>query len=216
MKNTLKFILASFCALAFIGCEPAEPELDSNLNKDLTFTLELDEVDATSAKIKVSHNGTKEDTWFGFATTEANPLDAVEDLVAEVLANTSKVSLKKSTQTTYSVKELTPETEYTFVVVGLTAEGVVYGFLILSSSRLPATLLSSSRIRTDGNFLMRELFMKANQLPILNQEMMRRLLQLSVQTMICSISSMFQSIISLTLRPATFFSRTMLITLQMV
>ena len=128
MKNTLKFILASFCALAFIGCEPAEPELDSNLNKDLTFTLELDEVDATSAKIKVSHNGTKEDTWFGFATTEANPLDAVEDLVAEVLANTSKVSLKKSTQTTYSVKELTPETEYTFVVVGLTAEGVVYGF----------------------------------------------------------------------------------------
>lgn len=128
MKNTLKFILVSFCALAFIGCEPAEPELDSNLNKDLTFTLELDEVDATSAKIKVSHNGTKEDTWFGFATTEANPLDAVEDLVAEVLANTSKVSLKKSTQTTYSVKELTPETEYTFVVVGLTAEGVVYGF----------------------------------------------------------------------------------------
>ena len=128
MKNTLKFILASFCALAFIGCEPAEPELDSNLNKDLTFTLEIDEVDATSAKIKVSHNGTKEDTWFGFATTEANPLDAVEDLVAEVLANTSKVSLKKSTQTTYSVKELTPETEYTFVVVGLTAEGVVYGF----------------------------------------------------------------------------------------
>ena len=128
MKNTLKFILASFCAFAFIGCEPAEPELDSNLNKDLTFTLELDEVDATSAKIKVSHNGTKEDTWFGFATTEANPLDAVEDLVAEVLANTSKVSLKKSTQTTYSVKELTPETEYTFVVLGLTAEGVVYGF----------------------------------------------------------------------------------------
>lgn len=128
MKNTLKFIFASLCAAAFIGCEPVEPEIDSNLNKDLTFTLEIDEVDATSAKIKVSHNGTKEDTWFGFATTEENPLDAVEDLVADVLANTSKVSLKKSTQTTYSVKELTPETAYTFVVVGLTAEGVVYGF----------------------------------------------------------------------------------------
>lgn len=128
MKNTLKFILASFCAVAFIGCEPAEPELDSSLNKDLTFTLELDTVDATSAKIKVSHNGSKEDTWFGFATTEANPLDSVEELVAEVLASSSKVSLKKSTQTTYSVKDLTPETKYTFVVVGLTAEGVVYGY----------------------------------------------------------------------------------------
>ena len=127
MKKTFYLIATAILTVMFVSCEEKEPTGPA-VNDDLAFTLELDSVDATSAKIKVSHNGTKEDTWFGFATTEKDPLDSVEDLVADIIAEGGRISLKKSVQSTFSVKDLTPETDYTFVVVGLTDAGEVYGF----------------------------------------------------------------------------------------
>lgn len=127
MKRAFYIIATAVLAVVFAGCDNKEPA-GPTVNDELAFTLEMDSVDATSAKIKVSHNGTKEDTWFGFATTEPDAMDSVEDLVAELIASGSHISLKKATKNTYSVKDLTPETDYTFIVVGLTETGEIYGF----------------------------------------------------------------------------------------
>ena len=57
------------------------------LNENLEFTLELvaEDLDTDSAKIKVSHNGQKTDTWYGFVTTETDIDDAILDEVESLL-----------------------------------------------------------------------------------------------------------------------------------
>ena len=117
MKKTFYLIATAILTVMFVSCEEKEPTGPA-VNDDLAFTLELDSVDATSAKIKVSHNGTKEDTWFGFATTEKDPLDSVEDLVADIIAEGGKFGgINIETNKIYSDKLLIAE-----IVTGITLE----------------------------------------------------------------------------------------------
>lgn len=138
MKKFLK--LAAFAALvaAFASCEPGTNDPVNNENgkdpvvqeptysENLAFTLEVTEVDTDKAKVKVSHNGTDTDTWYAFATTETNVENAVKEEVAKLVAN-NNIPVKKQKEATVTVKDLTPETDYTFIVFGLTAKGEVYG-----------------------------------------------------------------------------------------
>lgn len=101
------------------GGDPSKPSTEYTEN--LTFTLEVAEVEADQAKIKVEHNGTTKDTWYGFATTETDIEKAIEDILTE-----GNVTLKKTTKTTMTVRNLEPETEYTFVAVGITADGKTF------------------------------------------------------------------------------------------
>lgn len=128
------FMLTAIAAVTFglLGCEkdpqnegtkpggdPSKPSTEYTEN--LTFTLEVAEVEADQAKIKVEHNGTTKDTWYGFATTETDIEKAIEDILTE-----GNVTLKKTTKTTMTVRNLEPETEYTFVAVGITADGKTF------------------------------------------------------------------------------------------
>ncbi len=102
------------------------------LNENLEFTLELvaEDLDTDSAKIKVSHNGQKTDTWYGFVTTETDIDDAILDEVESLLQEDGTIAstkLKKSTSTNVNLRELEPATEYTYVVFGLSEKGTVYG-----------------------------------------------------------------------------------------
>lgn len=102
------------------------------LNENLEFTLELvaEDLDTDSAKIKVSHNGQKTDTWYGFVTTETDIDDAILDEVEGLLQEDGTIAstkLKKSTSTNVNLRELEPATEYTYVVFGLSEKGTVYG-----------------------------------------------------------------------------------------
>ena len=102
------------------------------LNENLEFTLELvaEDLDTDSAKIKVSHNGQKTDTWYGFVTTETDINDAILDEVESLLQEDGTIAstkLKKSTSTNVNLRELEPATEYTYVVFGLSEKGTVYG-----------------------------------------------------------------------------------------
>lgn len=98
------------------------------LNENLAFTLEVTEVEADKAKIKVEHNGERDDTWYGFATTESNIDGAVLDKIDELLEGKERISgLQKSTSKTVTVRDLEPETDYTFVAFGLTEDGTYYG-----------------------------------------------------------------------------------------
>lgn len=135
MKKFFRFAAIAVAAIALFSCE--KPQGDDTqtpggnekpeqtvpeYTDDLTFTLEVVEVEADQAKIKVEHNGTTKDTWYGFATTESDVDKAIADVLAE-----GNVTLKKNTKTNITVRNLEPETEYTFIAVGIKADGTTYG-----------------------------------------------------------------------------------------
>ena len=124
-------------AAALFSCqEPVTPDPgtgdenqgtgNTELNVDIKFTLTVSEVESDQAKVKVEHDGARTDTWYGFVTTESDIEQAIDDEVA-VLVASGKVSLQKSTSKTVTVRDLEPETAYTYVVFGLSDQGQVYG-----------------------------------------------------------------------------------------
>ena len=135
MKKIFRFAAIAVAAIALLSCEKdpqggstQKPDGGSTntptteYTEDLKFTLEVAEVEADQAKIKVEHNGTTKDTWYGFATTESDVNKAIADILAE-----GNVTLKKNTKTNVTVRNLEPETEYTFIAVGIKADGTQYG-----------------------------------------------------------------------------------------
>ena len=134
MKNIFKFLMVAAALTVAASDEkpvvPEEPEKpEVELNQDLEFTLEVTEVTADQAKIKVSHNGTATDTWYGFVTSNVTEKDG-NLITAEVkaLLATGKISgLKKQTSTTITLRGLDPQTDYKYIAVGLSEEGEVYG-----------------------------------------------------------------------------------------
>ena len=136
MKKFFRFAAIAVAAIALFSCEKPPQGDDTQTpggnekpeqtvpeyTEDLTFTLDVTEVEADKAKIKVEHNGTTKDTWIGFETTETDIEKAIADFIAE-----GNVTLKKNTSTTMTVRGLEPETKYTFVAVGVKADGTTYG-----------------------------------------------------------------------------------------
>lgn len=140
MKKFFRFAAAAVAAIALFSCETPEtptpdgPDTPGNTEEpkveyteDIEFDLVVKSVEFDQAKVQVSHNGTKTDTWYYFATTETDIAKAVEDKVDELAAGESISGLKKTTRTTVTVRNLEPETDYNFVVFAITAEGDVYG-----------------------------------------------------------------------------------------
>lgn len=138
MKSIFKFAAVLAAAAVFFSCEKdpqneggneggntGTPEVE--YTQDLAFTLEVTTVEADQVKVKISHNGTTKDTWYGFATTEDNVGKAIKAEVDAMLAEGKVSGLKKQTSTTVTVRGLEPETDYKYVAFGLTAEGEVYG-----------------------------------------------------------------------------------------
>ena len=135
MKKIFKFAAIVAAAAALFSCQekpeptpdPEKPgqeqEKPAELNENIKFTLELTEVTENTAKFKVKHDGAKTDTWHYFATTESDITAAIE---AEVAALAGK-SVQSSTNKNVTVRGLEAETAYTFVVFGISTEGVVYG-----------------------------------------------------------------------------------------
>ena len=129
MKKFFKFAAVAAIAAAFVSCgnekpgpEPGPDTPSSEYTQDLKFTLELKEVDTDQAKVVVEHNGTTKDSWYGFATTETDIDKAIADALLQ-----ENVKLQEKTRYTMTVKNLEPETDYTFVAVGVTADGKTYG-----------------------------------------------------------------------------------------
>lgn len=134
MKNIYRIIMAAIIAMTFASCDekpvdpptPEEPETPA-LNENLAFTLEVLEVTYESAKISVKHNGEADDTWYGFYTTETNVDKAITDKIADLTASGKVSGLKKDNDLTVTINRLEAETDYTYVVFGLSSEGVKYG-----------------------------------------------------------------------------------------
>ncbi len=144
MKNLFKIALVMIMAIALLSCkkepidtgkEPVKPEpkpdveVEIDYTEDIEFSLELLSVEATAAEVKVTHTGTKDDTWYGFVTTSTNVSVAIEDMVAELTENDDEKveGLINGTSKTIRLEGLESETKYTYIVFAITAEGDVYG-----------------------------------------------------------------------------------------
>ena len=114
--------------IAAVSCEKAEPE-GEKLNQNLSFTLKADKIEHDSARIVVSHNGSSTDTWYGFLvegdvkSLGSVILKEIENLKEGDLAGALQTGTKKN----INLKKLKPTTDYTYIVLGLSSKGEVYG-----------------------------------------------------------------------------------------
>lgn len=133
MKNIIKAIAASILMLAFASCDmmqPAGPEEEGPvLNNDLAFEIEVMDVTANTAKLRIKHNGTEDDTWYGLVTEDmkSDEADLILGFIEELLNGTNIVALKKSNDVIINLSDLKPEKSYKYIAFGITSDGTVYG-----------------------------------------------------------------------------------------
>lgn len=130
MKRIIKTLFIAILAVTAAGCTEKGPEgTKTELNQNIQFTFDEPEVDGTTVRITVNHDGAATDTWYYFCTDDLDTDDMkiISDGVAAILAEDGSVDVYSSTRKTIKPKDLEPQTDYRFIVIGLTAEGTVYG-----------------------------------------------------------------------------------------
>lgn len=128
VKNFMMYAMATVVAMAMTACgtptPTPEPGPGTNNNGNVTFTVAAT-AGETTATIQVSHNGTAENTWYGFLTTETNKADLT--LVYEMAASVKAADLLTGVTAVINLADLELATSYKYVVFGMTAEGAIYG-----------------------------------------------------------------------------------------
>ncbi len=130
MKNIIKILFAALALVNFASCTEKGPGQNGNtngLNENIEFTVKVLKVEGTTATIKVEHNGTEADTWYGFATTEKDMMEAYQKKVKELLKEGKITDLNTRASLTKQIKNLKPSTDYLYVVFGITEDGQIYG-----------------------------------------------------------------------------------------
>lgn len=129
MKKIIKAFAAALMLSVIAGCSKEAPaDTPSNLNKDLTFALSVVEIDGSDVSISIRHNGTTDDSWYGFATEDLTSSTdmLIQQKVDELLAQ-GRIAVKKNTRITVEVKGLNSYTKYRYIAFGVTSDGTIYG-----------------------------------------------------------------------------------------
>lgn len=125
LKLSLARVMVAVAAIAFVvACSRGGDEVTKL--PDLRLTVEVEDIETTTAKIKVSHSLDAENAWYGFVTDDT-VTDAKTLVEAEVAKGIDAKELHRSKQYITILEGLTPETSYRYIATGLTAEGVQYG-----------------------------------------------------------------------------------------
>lgn len=131
VKTILKTALAALAVMAAFACQkdPQGGQGGAQLNDALELTVDVEDITYTSAKIKVTHNGAKTDTWYGFLTdvVGGDEEDLINMAVEAYMNGESAEGLRKSKSYVNVFKELKPGTSYKYIAFGLSADGKVYG-----------------------------------------------------------------------------------------
>ncbi len=132
VKHLAMWAMVAMAAIAATACE--EPDnggegKNPNLNHELSLTVDVSNITATSAKVMVTHNGKTADSWYGLLTT--NTTDRIDNIIESTVAELKKGDI--GAQLTFSksfvkiLSPLSPNTEYRYIAFGLSEEGEVYG-----------------------------------------------------------------------------------------
>lgn len=126
-------LLAAGCSKEPVTPDGQKPNPDDkpDVPAVVTFTAQATNILENGVSISISHDGTENDTYYGFYTTdltsEAGTL--IEAQVAELKENVSDLTqvLWKGKTLVRPVMNLTPATDYKYIVFGIKADGTVYG-----------------------------------------------------------------------------------------
>lgn len=125
--------MVAFVAIASVGCDNGEDvgkqPNNPNLNHDLSLTVDVSNITATSAKVKVTHEGRTADSWYGLLTTDTTTRidELIEATTDELLKGDIGSQLIFSKNYVKVLSPLTPDTNYRYIAFGLSEEGEVYG-----------------------------------------------------------------------------------------
>ena len=128
-KTLFKTALAALAVMAAFACDKAPDGKDSALNEALELTVDVEDITFTSAKVKVTHDGEKSDTWYGFLTedVEGDEDSLITAAVEAYMDGESSEGLRKSKNYVKVLKDLKPGVAYKYIAFGLSSEGEVYG-----------------------------------------------------------------------------------------
>ena len=128
-RTFFKAAVVVIAAMAAFACEKTPAGGGSSLNEDLELVVDVEDITLTSAKIKVTHNGQKSDTWYGFLTeiVEGDEEELISQAVEAYMNGDSSEGLRKSKSYVAVLKDLKPGTAYKYIAFGLSADGKVYG-----------------------------------------------------------------------------------------
>lgn len=128
-RTFFKAAVVVIAAMAAFACEKTPAGGGSSLNEDLELVVDVEDITLTSAKIKVTHNGQKSDTWYGFLTeiVAGDEEELISQAVEAYMNGDSSEGLRKSKSYMTVLKDLKPGTAYKYIAFGLSADGKVYG-----------------------------------------------------------------------------------------
>ena len=128
-RTFFKAVVVVIAAMAAFACEKTPAGGGSSLNEDLELVVDVEDITLTSAKIKVTHNGQKSDTWYGFLTeiVAGDEEELISQAVEAYMNGDSSEGLRKSKSYVTVLKDLKPGTAYKYIAFGLSADGKVYG-----------------------------------------------------------------------------------------
>ena len=128
-RTFFKAAVVVIAAMAVFACEKTPAGGGGSLNEDLELVVDVEDITLTSAKIKVTHNGQKSDTWYGFLTeiVAGDEEELISQAVEAYMNGDSSEGLRKSKSYVTVLKDLKPGTAYKYIAFGLSADGKVYG-----------------------------------------------------------------------------------------
>jgi hypothetical protein len=129
MKNIFRMAIVAFAAIAVAACDSDDEPQGGGEVKNIVLEVDVENITATSAKIKVLHDGKTADSWYGLLTTEVTKREdlLIDEAVAQLATGDIGAQLIFSKNYTKIISPLSPETTYKYIAFGLTEEGVVYG-----------------------------------------------------------------------------------------
>lgn len=126
MRNRILYILSVGAALLLHGCKEdiIEPEV-----VPLSFKTEVTQLTYNCAKVRVTHTGNEDVTWYAFHTTDVKKSD--RDLLVEeyrkLLQDPNfRKKLYKTQDRIFIIEGLKAETRYKFIVFGVKEDGELY------------------------------------------------------------------------------------------
>ena len=117
--------MVAIAAIAFVvACDKGNDVIEKL--PDLKLAIEVEDITASTAKIKVTHSFEAENEWYGFLTTDTST-DAKALVEAAIAEGVDTNELHRSKQYITILEELNPDTAYRYIATGITADGVQYG-----------------------------------------------------------------------------------------
>lgn len=129
LKNLAKMAMVALAAIAIGACDEGDNGGGNEVNyPDLKLKIEVEDIDYTTVKLKVSHDLENELGWYGFLSKDITT--SAQSLIQEELAKGDYAQkIHHSKQYVTVLEGLEPNTDYRYIAFGLTDQGVVYGHI---------------------------------------------------------------------------------------